>query len=195
MANPEDEDAATNEDCRRRVLAGDGQAGRELVERTYPLVAKIVRAYLPRGVPYEDYEQEVFLRMFSRLQQYRGDAPLEHWLSRLAIGVCIDGLRRRGRRKELRWSDLSEREIELLGAVADPSSVIAVSEAIAAREFVDKLLACLDAEDQVIIRMLDLEGRSTAEISVLLGRSQTSIKVRAFRARRKLRKILESRQR
>lgn len=189
MADPEHE-----ADCVRRAAAGDPQAAAELIERTYPLVAKVVRAYLPRGAAPEDYEQEVYVRFLGRLSQYRADAPLAHWLSRLAVSVCIDGLRARGRRRELRWADLTEQEMELASTAADPASTVAPAEALAARELLDKLLECLAPEDQVILRMLDMEERSTAEVARLTNRSQAAVKVRAFRARRKLRKLLESSQ-
>src|SRR3954467_13665898 len=95
-----------------RVREHDEDAARELVERLYPLVAQVVHANLPRRDEPEDLMQEVFLKMFSRLQQYHGEAPLEHWVSRIAVNTCVDHLRRQRARPELRMGDLSEAEQE-----------------------------------------------------------------------------------
>jgi RNA polymerase sigma-70 factor (ECF subfamily) len=176
-------------ECLRRARAGDRDASRQLVERLFPLVARVVRAYLPRGLNEEDWQQEVFLRMFLRLDQYRGKAPFSHWVARLAVNVCLDQLRQRRRRPEVRWTDLGAPEAALLrGALAAPDNA---AGALAAQDLVDRLLAGLGADDQVVIRMLDLEKRPVAEIAGLLGRGESWVKVRAFRARQKLRAALD----
>src|ERR1041385_4978867 len=68
-----------------RVQERDEAAARALVERLHPLVARIVRAHLPRGEDEADLRQEVFLKIFSRLESFRGDMPFEHWVSRVAV--------------------------------------------------------------------------------------------------------------
>ena len=103
--------------CLDRVRQRDQVAARELVEHLYPLVIRIVRGRLPRRVPEEDLAQEIFLKMFSRLEQYEGAVPFTHWVSRIAVTTCIDHLRAQQRRPEYRWADLSENEANLLDAV------------------------------------------------------------------------------
>src|ERR1043165_8404036 len=97
-----------------RVRAGEQAAARELVERLYPIVVRIVRAHRPRRVAEEDLMQDVFIKMFKRLAQYRGDAPFEHWVSRIAVTTCMDQLRAQKCRPELRWADLSPGEAAAL---------------------------------------------------------------------------------
>jgi RNA polymerase sigma-70 factor, ECF subfamily len=172
------------ERCLERARGGEDVACRLLVEHLYPLAAKVVRAHLPRGASEDDWLQEVFLRLFARLDQYRGEAPLEHWFARLAVNVCLDLLRQQRRRPELRWTDLSPKEAELLRASLATSSD---GDALTARELVAKLLDTLPAEDRVVITLLDLEQRSVADIARTLGRGESWVKVRAFRARQKLR--------
>src|SRR5260221_1605866 len=92
--------------CLRRVRQRDEDAARALVEHLYPLVIKIVRANLPRRVAEEDLAQDIFLKMFERLGQYRAIVPLEHWVARIAVTTCLDQLRAQKRRPELRWADL-----------------------------------------------------------------------------------------
>jgi len=177
--------------CLERVRARDQLAARKLVEHLHPLVIRIVRAHLPRRVLEEDLEQEVFMKMFTRLEQYQGNVPFTHWVSRIAVTTCIDHLRAQKRRPEFRWADLSENEADVLDAVLTSENEVNASEALAARELVGKLLDELKPNDRVIIQMLDLEQKSLSEISALTGWNTTLIKVRAFRARRKLQKLFE----
>ncbi|HEX4129858.1 MAG TPA: sigma-70 family RNA polymerase sigma factor [Pirellulales bacterium] len=178
-----------------QVLAGDQAAACELIERLYPLAAKIVSAYVPRdlgSVSQDDLLQEVFLRVFSRLDQYRGDSPLGHWVSRVAVRVCIDAIRSKGKtKKELRWSDLDPRQAALLGESTGAAATADPVDTVAARELSQKLLETLSAEDRVILTMLDLEGYRVAEVAERVGRTRVSVKVRALRARRKLHGVLE----
>lgn len=178
--------------CLERVRRRDEDAARAMVEHLYPLVIKIVRSHLPRTCTEEDLAQEVFMKMFSRLGQYRGEMPFEHWVSRVAHNTCIDRLRSQQRRPELRWSDLSEEQAAVLeaamGADRNPDSI----EALAARDLVETLLECLKPEDRLVITLLDLEQLSVAEIRERTGWNASLIKVRAFRARRKLKNHLQT---
>ena len=177
--------------CLQRVREQDQAAARQLVEHLYPLVIRIVRSHLPRRVAEEDLAQEVFLKMFSRLHQYQGNVPFPHWVSRIAVTTCIDHLRAQKRRPELRWADLSETEAEVLDNVLTNEQEPKPNDALAAHELVDKLLGELKPDDQLVIRLLDLEEKSVAEIAELTGWGQSMIKVRAFRARRKLQKLFK----
>lgn len=175
--------------CLDRVRQQDAAAARELVDHFYPLVIKIVRSHRPRRMAEEDLAQEIYLKMFTRLEQYRGrdGVPFEHWLSRLAVTTCLDALRAEKRRPEWRWADLGDGEREWLEFFVGETPDVAPSDALGVREVVEKLLALLSAEDRLVITLLDLEERSVAEISRVTGWGISLVKVRAFRARRKLR--------
>lgn len=178
--------------CLDRVRQQDQSAARALVNHLYPMVIRIVRARLPRRLAEEDLAQEIFLKMFSRLSQFQGAVPFSHWVSRIAVTTCIDQLRAQQRRPELRWADLSETEAEVLDNVLTGADDAMPGDALAANELVNKLLGQLKPEDQTVIRLLDLEQKTVAEISQLTGWGQSMIKVRAFRARRKLQKLFEA---
>jgi len=178
--------------CLVLVRAGDQAAARELVEHLYPQVIRIIRRHLPRRVLEEDLAQEIFMKMFSRMDQYNGAVPLPHWVSRIAVTTCIDHLRAQKRRPEFRWADLSEKEAEVLDAVITNEREVAPDDALEAHELVHKLIAQLKPEDQLVIRMLDLEQRTLIEISEYTGWNKSLVKVRAFRARRKLRKLFQN---
>ncbi len=180
--------------CLKRVLEEDQDAARALVDQLYPLVIRIVRSHLPRRAAEEDLAQEVFVKLFSRLGQYeaRPDVPFTHWVSRLAVRTCLDALRAERRRPEWRWSDFSEDEAVWLDYLIAETPAAPESAAMDARETVEKLVSQLAAPDRLVITLLDLEQRSLKEIAGLTGWSITRIKVRAFRARRKLRALAEA---
>jgi len=173
------------------VRRGDREAAAALIEELSTLVFRIVRAHLPRRVSEEDLAQEVFLKIFSRIDRYRprGGVPFEHWVSRLAVRTCLDALRAERRRPELRWSDLPGGEsswMEYLLAARETPPGGSPEEA---RETLERLLRELPPEGRLVIGLLDLEGRPVKEISAITGWSSTLVKVRAFRARRRLRRI------
>lgn len=177
--------------CLVRVRLRDQAACRQLVEQLYPQVIRIVRSHLPRRVAEEDLAQEVFLKMFTRLDQYQGAVPFPHWVSRIAVTTCIDQLRAQQRRPEYRWADLPESQAEVLDNILSDERDTAPGDALAARELVDRLLGQLKPDDRLVIQLLDLEQKTLAEISEMTGWNQTLIKVRAFRARRKLQKMFQ----
>ena len=180
--------------CLQQVRAGDAAAATEMVVALTPLVRKIVSSHLPWRLAPEDLCQDVFLKVFNRLDQYAGGVPFEHWVARVALNTCRDHGRSEQRNREVRWSDLSEAETAVLDSVAaeqGDSGGADMVDRLAARELADRLLAGLGSEDRLVVQMLDLEQRSAAEVRAVTGWSITGIRVRAFRARRKLRKQLE----
>src|ERR1700685_1389421 len=150
--------------CLDRVRKRDQIAARALVEPLHPLVLRICRSHLPRRVAEEDLAQEIFLKMFTLIDQYQGAVPFTHWVSRIAVTTCIDQLRAQKRRPELRWADLSERESEVLDHALTSENEVAPDDAVAARELIHTLLDRLKPEDRLVIQYLDLEQKSLAEI-------------------------------
>jgi len=177
--------------CLVQVRGNDQEAARELVDHLYPQVIRIVRGRLPRRMAEEDMAQEVFLKMFTRLDQYRGDVPFTHWISRIAVTTCIDELRKQQRRPELRWADLSEGEAEMVQVVTADDNAEQAGDVLEAKELLGKLMDQLKPDDRMVIQLLDLEQKTLVEISELTGWNGTLIKVRAFRARKKLQKLLK----
>lgn len=172
-----------------QVRHGDEAAARALVEHLYPLVIRIVRAKLPRLAAEEDLMQEIFLKVFTRIDQYEGAVPFEHWVSRIAVNHSLNALRAQKSRPEWRQADLTEQQAEVFETVLTSSAEEPhPAEAMAARELVEKLFTVLDPEDRLIMTFLEMEDRSVEEVQQMTGWSKTRIRVRAFRARRKLNK-------
>jgi len=178
--------------CLRRVREQDQDAARALVEHLYPQVMRIVSTKLPRREAEADLAQEIFLKVFTRLDQYRGNVPFEHWVSRIAVNHCLNALRAQQSRPEWRWADLTAEQADALdAALTSPSEAPHPARVLGARELVEKLLQTLDPPDRWLIQLLELEEKSIEEVQQLTGWSSTRIRVRAFRARRKLNKTFE----
>lgn len=171
-----------------RVRQGDEDAARVLVRELYPLVMKIVRSHLPRRTDEEDLAQAVFAKVFAHIDQYSGTVPFEHWVSRVAVNTCLNALRAEKCRPELRWADLKEDEAEMMERVLVSSREPDLAEQMTARELAGRMLETLPPRDRLILTLLDLEERSVEEVRQRTGWSASLIKVRAFRARARLRK-------
>jgi RNA polymerase sigma-70 factor (ECF subfamily) len=172
-----------------RVRQGDERAARALFQRLYPTVIKSVRAHLPRRSSEGDLAQAAFLKIFKNLGQFSGRVPLEHWVSRIAVNTCLTELRRECGRPELRMSDLSEGEEGALHNLMATTEELMPDQTQDARDLVRALLSKLKPEERLIITLLHIEERSTKEIAQLTGWSISRVKVKAFRARGKMRKI------
>lgn len=177
-----------HDDVQAWVAARDEAAARRIVTELYPRVAGIIRRYSFRTAEWADLEQEVFVRVFNGLPKWKPDGPpLEHWVSRIALNVCRQRWRSESRRPEWRWGDLSEGERKAYLAAARADDPWTGIEARDARTLLQKLLESMPADDRLILSLLHLEGRSLAEIARLTGMNRVVVKVRAYRARQRLR--------
>lgn len=178
--------------------SGDAADSRALVEALYPLVIRIVRGHRPRQETEEDLAQEVFLKVLTRLDRYeaRSGVPFTHWVSRLAVRTCLDRLRSERRRPEIACTDLSPEDSQwidyLVGGGECPQDGSPGTADFSAIELVGRLLSNLSPDDRLVIQLLDLDQKSVREISELTGWSRPAVKVRAFRARHRLRKVAEA---
>lgn len=171
-----------------RARHGDDAAARELIRELYPLVAKIARAHRPRRVAEEDLCQMIFIKVFRNLEQYSGKAPISHWVSRIALNECRNQLAAEKARPELRHADLSEEQEAVIENLAATEGELPPDQRLAARDLVEKLLAMLKPAERLVIDMLYLQEKSVAEVQKLTGWTAATVKVRAFRARQKLRR-------
>jgi RNA polymerase sigma-70 factor (ECF subfamily) len=179
----------------RRIEQGDEVAARELLRHFHPFVLKLVRAHLPRRISEEDLVQMIFIKIFRKLNQYTGRMPLQHWISRVAVNTCLNALKAEKIRPEWRLGDFSEQiaeKIEKLAATAVDTAT--TDDFNLAKKLVTELTAQLSPEDRLVVTLLHLEEKSVEEIHALTGWSRSAIKVRAFRARAKMKKMLNQRE-
>src|SRR5512146_94963 len=96
------------------VLEGDTASFEPLVQKYSPRIFATARRYARRESEVEDIAQEVWLKAFHKLKSFRGDAPFEHWLMRLAVRTCYDFLRAHQRNRETAFSEMSDAETDWL---------------------------------------------------------------------------------
>jgi RNA polymerase sigma-70 factor (ECF subfamily) len=171
------------------VLKGDTASFEPLIQTYSPRVFATARRYARRESEVEDIAQEVWLKAFDKLKSFRGEAPFEHWLMRMTVRTCYDFLRGHQRNRESSFTDLSDPENDWLERfVAAPES--ASEHADAAKLLIGRVMEKLSPSARLVITLLELEDRSVKEIAELTGWSVPLVKVRAFRARAEMRKIL-----
>lgn len=171
------------------AVKGDAASFEPIIRKYSPRLFATARRYARRESEVEDIVQEVWLKAFQKLASFRGDAPFEHWLMRLTVRTCYDFLREHQRNREDLLADLPEKAEEWLGALAQPAEA-ADTQAAAARQLVNHVLDQLPPAARLVIVLLEIEDRSVKEISQLTGWPVPLVKVRAFRARAAMRKIL-----
>jgi RNA polymerase sigma factor (sigma-70 family) len=181
-----------DEEVSRKLVAAalrdDDEAARELVRRLYPLVAKLVRAHRPARSAEEDLCQMIFIKVMQKLSQFSGKVPLEHWVSRIAINTCINQIQAEKARPELREADLSEEQAAVVGNLATTTGELGPDRSFASRELVEHLMKALQPAERLVIDLLYLQQRTVAEIQKVTGWSGALVKVRAFRARQKMKR-------
>ena len=170
------------------IRQGDESAFELIFERHKRRVTAIAGRFFQEQV--EDILQECFARAYFALPDFsdRGEGSFAAWLSKVAFNTCYDELRRRGRRRESLLSDLSEVEAETVRSLSTQSA--SIESATVSRDLANRLLAHLSPEDRVVLVLLDIEGLSVSEIAGMMGWSVAKVKIRAFRARTHLRRIL-----
>jgi RNA polymerase sigma-70 factor (ECF subfamily) len=177
-------DSPSEERLVAAAVEGDEAAFAALVGRHKHQVLRIAARFSRTPEELEELGQEIFLKAHTDLRQYRGEAPLAHWLSRIAVRSCYDALRKRGREIGTQPFD------DAAGYPAvDPAGDR--EDAEAARALLDRALSRLRPAERMVITLLELEERTVREVSMLTGWSEVNVKVRSFRARRALKRILE----
>ncbi|HYL05911.1 MAG TPA: RNA polymerase sigma factor [Thermoanaerobaculia bacterium] len=164
----------------RATLAGDEEAFAALVRRHQGRVFRLAGRFFRQRQDVEEVAQETFLRAWLKLGTYSARAPFEHWLTRLCLRCAYDRLRRPGQ-GAAESATYTEPRDPLAAPAADPT----------ARLEVQRLLAGLQPADRFLLVLLEAEGWSVAEIAERLGWSRVNVKVRAHRARQRLRRVLE----
>jgi RNA polymerase sigma-70 factor, ECF subfamily len=128
----------------------------------------------------------IFIKVFQKLSQFSGKVPLEHWVSRIAVNTCLSQIEAEKVRPELRHADLSEEQQAVVENLASASDDLAPDRQLASRQLVEHLLQLLKPVERLVIDLLYLQGRSVEEIHKITGLGTAAIKVRAFRARQKM---------
>ncbi|MGA2686247.1 MAG: sigma-70 family RNA polymerase sigma factor [Verrucomicrobiota bacterium] len=182
------ETASDDVELLERIRGGATDDFAELVRRHQSRVFAILHRYERDAHKVEDLAQETFLKAWRALGQFDGRAPFEHWLSRIAARVALDHLRKEKRRQnEIGLPELGDDALDWLRNDDEKSEL----DAHSAAELLELAMRELSPADRLVITMQELEGRSVKEIAVAMGASGVAVRVRAMRARSKLRQALE----
>lgn len=170
-----------------RIRQGAPDEFAEIIRRHQAQVFAILHRYERDFQKVEDLAQETFVKAWRFLDRFDGRAPFHHWLSKIALRVALDHLRRQKRvRSEVAFEDLGEAALEWLHNPGEDAGL----EAQRASELLAVAMRELSPEDQQVITLLEIEGRSVKEICQLTGWTSATVRVRAFRARGRLKKAL-----
>jgi RNA polymerase sigma-70 factor (ECF subfamily) len=166
------------------VLNGDNDAFKEIVRKYEPRVAATVIGMLGHGPEAEDIGQETFVRLYQSLHKFRGESSLATYITRIAINLSLNEIRRRGRRRQIYLTN-SEEKIERL---ADPGNY---SEQKEMGELIYRGLQKLPAKFRSVIVLRLIDGYSTEETAKILNLPVGTVLSRLSRAQIKLKTILE----
>ena len=180
-------------DLARQAQAGDESAFEEIVRRYSPRVFSVASRFFRQRSLVEEAAQEVFLKAYTQLGSFEGRGSIEGWLTRIATNTCLNIIRGAKRRPEFSVSDLTDDEQQWLEqqSTSVGNEERSIVNDLVVTDLADRLLSVLPPEDQQALLMIDGEDASIKEVAEATGWSESKVKVRAFRARRKLREAME----
>jgi RNA polymerase sigma-70 factor (ECF subfamily) len=187
-------DAADDSAIVRRVLDGDADVFAELMRRHAGRVQKAVSWHVPRD-RVEELTQETFVRAYTSLANFEAGTKFPEWLSTIAVRTCHDYWRTHYRRREVTASVLMPEHrdwADRVTAARSQEEFLAQTQREEAREVLQYALERLTPEDRLVVTLVHLEGQSVEDVARRLGWTTVNVKVRAHRARRRMRKELET---
>jgi RNA polymerase sigma-70 factor, ECF subfamily len=171
----------------RRAQAGGKEAFEELVRRHQHRVFAVAGGILRRREDVEDIAQQVFVKAYFSLKRFDQRAAFSTWLYKITVNECWDLLRKKKVRPLLYESDLSDEQAQQFGAAERlDSGAQDVSDKLGAQQQVENLLQGLDERDRMMLILKEVEGFAIEEIAEILDLNANTVKVRLFRARRRI---------
>jgi RNA polymerase sigma-70 factor, ECF subfamily len=174
------------------VLAGEKAAFEEIFERYIRLVASVAGYYFRRPDQIEEIIQITFTKVYFELKNFNGkhEFSFAGWLKRITANACLDTIRKHKCKPENLSCELSDIEIETVFTDIH-SDKKTVEDFLVEKDLTEKLLSHIPAEDRAILLMFYEEGMNISEIAEITGWSCSKIKIRTFRSRKTLRKLLK----
>jgi len=172
----------------RTVLLGNQQAYAVLVERYQNYVFTLVLRYVPNREEAEEAAQDVFIKAYRSLADFRGQCKFSTWLYTIVNTTCISRLRKK---REQAVSVDNEQMHQLGDAMASTEKASTVTERKSQQQMMDIAIGKLPEVDAQIITLYYQHEQTLDEIGAILGLTSANVKVKLFRARQKLKDILQ----
>jgi len=176
----------------QKARSGDDAAFNQVVLAYRKRIMGTIARLIGRPEDVEDVAQEVFLRLYYSLDQLRTPEVFEPWLHRLTVNASYDYLRKQRRRHESRMADLSEQQVMMADASAGGKANDDQRHRTQVRELLDSLMGSLSEEDQILLKLKEVEGLSLKELEKVYKVKENALKVRLFRARQRVLRVFES---
>jgi RNA polymerase sigma-70 factor, ECF subfamily len=182
----------TDAELVQAVLAGDEAAFNVIFERYRRLVVHLISRFFNNREMVEDLSQQAFTKIYFSLKNFRGenDKSFSSWLSRLTVNTCYDELRKRQRRPEDLFAELSNDDVDFVDGISETRGLGGESDCVN-RDLAEKLLSGLEAEDRMVITLYHGEEFSVSEVAEMLGWSASKVKTRLMRTRQYLKKLFD----
>ncbi|HEY2351443.1 MAG TPA: sigma-70 family RNA polymerase sigma factor [Candidatus Acidoferrum sp.] len=185
-ATPPSRGGSYDRELVRRAQANDKDAYEELVKRHQQRVFAVAGGILRRHEDIEDIAQQVFVKAYFSLKRFDGRAAFSTWLYRITLNECWDLLRKKKVRPLLYESDLSEEQAQRVADAESDGTGPDIRQRLETQQRVDRLLEGLDKRDRLMLVLKEVEGFSIEEIAEVLELNANTVKVRLFRARRRV---------
>jgi len=179
--------AADDRELVRRAQREDKEAFEELIRRHQHRVFAVAGGIVRRREDVEDVAQQVFVKAYFSLKRFDQRAAFSTWLYKITVNECWDMLRKRKVRPLVYEADLSEEQArQVISSAEKGKDEPDISERLEARQRVERLLDGLDERDRLMLILKEVEGFSIEEIADVLDLNANTVKVRLFRARRRV---------
>lgn len=184
---PEPGKGAGDRELVRRAQKEDKEAFEELIRRHQHRVFAVAGGILKRREDVEDIAQQVFVKAYFSIKRFDQRAAFSTWLYKITVNECWDLLRKKKVRPLVYEADLSEEQARQVETSEERGSTAPdISDRLAAQQRVERLLEGLDERDRLMLILKEVEGFSIEEVAAVLDLNANTVKVRLFRARRRV---------
>ena len=171
------------------VLAGDEASFAEIFERYKKHVTRVAGRFFRDRSEIEEHVQQAFTKAYFSLDKFRGlqEKSLAAWITKITVNVCYDEFRRRQRRSQSLFTEMTTEENEYVESIIDNKAATPENLLLAA-ELADKILSGVDAKDRVALTLVYSQDFTLDEAADVLGITTSNLKSRLFRCRNHIKK-------
>ena len=180
-------ETASEAEVVRRAKGGDEEAFALIVQQHQNMVYSLALRMVRRSIDAEDVAQQVFTKVFFALKKFDMRSSLSTWIYKIAMNETYDYLRRLKSRRVVFEGDLGEDVDEIVESSARAADTApSAEEQTSRRDYLLKLLEHVSEEERMLLFQKEVEGLTVDELAAKTGINENTIKVKLFRARKKL---------